>query len=87
MEMDFYVSFGPLLVYAKDKQVLLSKTRNDRILVETDGPVRFSKCFALKSAQIGFIPSVVYCASKVLRKSYDELVGTFEKNSKEFLGI
>ena len=87
MDMGFFVSYGPLLVYAKDKQILLSKTFIDRILVETDGPVKFSRCFGLKTAQLSFIPSIIFCASKVLRKSYDEFSAILEKNSNDFLGI
>jgi TatD DNase family protein len=87
MDMKFFVSYGPVLLYATDKQILLSKTDQDKVLVETDGPVRFSKCFGFKPAQVTFIPSVVFCASKVLRKSYDELSSILEKNSMNYLGI
>ena len=87
MDMDFFVSFGPVLVYANDKQSLLRKTREDKILVETDGPVRFSRCFEMKQAQIEFIPSVIFCASKILNKPYDEMVCVLEKNSENYLGI
>ncbi len=87
MDLKFFVSYGPVMLYASDKQILLSKTDQDKILVETDGPVRFSKCFGFKPAQITFIPSVVFCACKVLRKSYDELSTILEKNSLNYLGI
>ncbi len=87
MDMNFFVSYGPVMVYANDKQILLSKTDQDKILIETDGPVRFSKCFGLKPAQISFIPSVVFCASKILRKPYDELCSMLEQNSSAYLGI
>jgi TatD DNase family protein len=87
MDLKFYVSYGPLMLYAIEKQILLSKTDEDKILVETDGPVRFSKCFGFKPAQVTFIPSVIFCASKVLRKSYDELSTILEKNSLAYLGI
>lgn len=87
MDIGCYTSFGPVMVYAKDKQVLLSKTDPDKILVETDGPVKFSRCFELKDAQISFIPSVVFCASKVLSKTYDELSIELEQNCKQYLGI
>lgn len=87
MDLNFYVSYGPVMIYAQDKQTLLSNTLEDKILVETDGPVRFSRCFALKSAQISFIPSVVFCASKVLRKTYDEMSALIEKNSDAYLGV
>ena len=87
MDMDFFVSFGPVMVYANDKQTLLSNSRESRILVETDGPVRFSKCFEMKSAQVSFIPSVIFCASKILGKSFDEMSSILEVNSKAYLGI
>jgi len=85
MDLDCYVSFGPVTVYSTDKQVLLSKANKDKILVETDGPVRFSRCFENKTAQIDFIPSIVFCASKVLHVNYDELCDVIEQNSKRFL--
>ena len=85
--MNFFVSYGPVMVYANDKQNLLSLTDENKILVETDGPVKFSKCFGFKSAQVSFIPSVIFCASKILRKTYDETCNLFEDNSKRFLGI
>ncbi len=87
MDMGFFVSYGPVLIYANDKQTLLSKTDESQILVETDGPVRFSRCFEMKSGQISFIPSVIFCASKILGKSFDEMASLLEKNSKSFLGI
>ncbi len=87
MDMDFFVSYGPVMIYASDKQMLLSKTSEAKILVETDGPVKFSKCFDMKSGQISFIPSVVFCASKILGKSYDEMASLLEENSKSFLRI
>jgi len=87
MDMGFFVSYGPVMVYANDKQTLLSKTDESKILVETDGPVRFSRCFEMKSAQISFIPSVIFCASKILGKSFDEMTLLLEKNSNSFLGI
>ena len=45
MDMGFFVSFGPVMIYANDKQTLLSKADESKILVETDGPVRFSRMF------------------------------------------
>ena len=85
MDLECYVSFGPVMVYSHDKQVLLSKANRDRILVETDGPVRFSRCFENKTAQIDFVPSIVFCASKVLHMNYDELCNVIEQNSQRYL--
>ena len=85
MDLQCYVSFGPVMVYSQDKQVILSKANKDRILVETDGPVRFSRCFENKTAQIDFIPSIVFCASKVLHMNYDDLCNVIEQNSQRYL--
>ena len=87
MDLGFFVSFGPVMIYANDKQALLSLADMDRVLVETDGPVKFSKCFEQKPAQISFLPSVIFCASKILRKTYDDMSMILEQNSKNFLGI
>ncbi len=87
MEFGCYASYGPAMIYAQDKQVLLSETNLDRILVETDGPVRFSRCFGLKVGQITFLPSVVFCASKILHKTYDDTSYEIEQNSKRYLGV
>ena len=85
MDLQYYVSFGPVMIYSQDKQVLLSKANKDKILVETDGPVRFSRCFKNKTAQIDFIPSIIFCASKVLHMNYDELCKVIEQNSQRYL--
>lgn len=85
MDMGFFVSYGPVMIYANDKQTLLSKTDESKILVETDGPVRFSRCFEAKPAQISFIPSVIFCAAGILDKSFDEMASLLELNSNSFL--
>ena len=87
MERNYFVSYGPAMVYAKDKQVLLSETNAERILVETDGPVKFSRCFGFKVGQIAFLPSVVFCAAKVLHMSYDDMACQIEQNCKHYLGV
>ena len=85
MDLGLYVSYGPLLVYANDKQVLLAKSGTEQILVETDGPVKFSHCFNYKVTQIEFLPSVVHCASNILKISYNNMLNQLEKNSEKFL--
>ena len=87
MELGCFVSYGPAMIYSDDKKVLLSETRADKILLETDGPVRFSRCFGLKTAQITFLPSVLFCAASVMKKSYDEMLLISEKNVDSYLGV
>ncbi len=87
MDLGCYVSYGPATIYSDDKQVLLSQTAFDKILLETDGPVKFSKCFEHKTAQITFLPSVLFCAAHILGKSYDEALAMIEKNTNSYLGV
>ena len=87
MDNQYFVSYGPLLVYANDKQTLLTKTESSQLLVETDGPVKFSRCFEYKTTEIMFVTSVIFCASKLLHTSYEKLLVQIEDNSKKFLGI
>ena len=87
MDNQYFVSYGPLLIYANDKQVLLGKTDLSQLLVETDGPVKFSHCFEYKTTEIMFVSSVIFCASKLLHTSYEKLLTQIEDNSKRFLGI
>lgn len=87
MDIGSYVSYGPAMVYSQDKQILLSMTESDKILLETDGPVKFSKCFGYKTAQITFMPSVLFRASQILGKQYDEMLQIVEKNTNSYLGI
>ncbi len=87
IDMGFFISFSPVLLYANDKQVLLSHADQSKVLVETDGPVRFSHCFEMKMAQPIFIPSLIFCASKIMDMSFDDMALTLESNFRSFLNI
>jgi TatD DNase family protein len=87
MDMGLYVSYGPALVYSEDKKVLLKNTDRSRFLVETDGPVRYSKCFEnLPAVSSAFLVSVVASAARVLGMTYDEAARLLEQNSKAYIG-
>jgi TatD DNase family protein len=87
MDMGLYVSYGPALVYSDDKKVLLKNTDRERFLVETDGPVRYSRCFeSLPAVSSSFLVSVVASSARVLGISYDDAVSLLERNSKSYLG-
>ena len=85
MDLDCYVSFGPVTVYANDKQALLKRADPERILAETDGPVSFSRCFEHRPAQISHVPSVVFCVAGTLGKPYDEISCMLQENSLRYL--
>jgi TatD DNase family protein len=86
MDIGLYVSYGPLLVYSEDKKVLLKNTDRDRFLVETDGPVQYSKCFENQPAvSTSFLVSVVASAAATVGMSYDETAELLQRNSKAYL--
>ena len=86
MDMGIYVSYGPLTVYAADKRRLLSLSHKDRILVETDGPVPFKRCFGGASATPAFLPSVALAAAESLNIPYEEMLRILERNATDYIG-
>jgi len=87
MDMGLYVSYGPALVYSDDKKVLLKNTDREKFLVETDGPVRYSRCFeSLPAVSSSFLVSVVASSARVLGIPYEEAVPLLERNSQSYLG-
>ena len=85
-DMGLFVSFGPVLVYSEEKKVLLKNTPKNRFLVETDGPVRYHKCFSnLPSMSSSFLVSVVNCAANVLGMTYQETIELLERNAELYL--
>jgi TatD DNase family protein len=86
MDMDLYVSYGPAIVYSIEKKISLKNTDRDRILVETDGPVRYSRCFNYYPAMSSsFLVTVVDCVAKILDLSYDETLDILRINSERYL--
>ena len=86
MDMGLYVSYGPVLVYSDEKKVLLKNTNRDRFLVETDGPVKYSRCFkGLTSLSSSFLVSIINCSANVLGMTYHETTDVIKTNSEAFL--
>jgi TatD DNase family protein len=87
MDMGAYVSYGPPLVFSEDKRVLLKNTDKNRILIETDGPVRYPRCFAdLPALPTSFLVTVAKVVGEVLGISYLEAVEFIAVNTENFLG-
>lgn len=88
VDMDgVYVSYGPALLYAGDKKVLLENTPPDRFLVETDGPVRYPRCFEGRPAlPTSCLASVVAAAAATLGMPFSETAALLQRNTEAFLG-
>jgi TatD DNase family protein len=81
----YFVSFAPYLLYSGDKQTLLREADINLILVETDGPVKYKHCFDGVLTSPALVISVVYFASLLLKKSFDDLSEIIYENSTRFL--
>jgi TatD DNase family protein len=80
--MGLYVSYGPSLVYSKKKQVLLKLTEKGKILIETDGPVRYPSCFKnIITLPTSVLMSVIRSMSAVLCVSPKDMADKLEDNS------
>ncbi len=82
----YYASFGPAMVYSKNKRRLATLMSSEYILTETDGPVHFGGCFGGRMALPAFLPSVLFTLASVLRMSYDDTVTLVQRNSERYLG-
>jgi TatD DNase family protein len=86
MDMNIFVSYGPVLLYSPDKKVLLSRTYTDKLLVETDGPVRYSNCFNyIPSSSISHLLSVIKCIGDSLNLNFEDVSNLLKTNSENFL--
>lgn len=81
----YFVSFGPYLLYSNDKHTLLKESDINLILIETDGPVKYKNCFDGALTSPSLVVTVVYFASVLLKKSFDELSEILYDNSTRFL--
>ena len=86
LDMGLYVSYGPSLIYCKKKQGLLKLTDQGKILIETDGPVRYPSCLKnVITLPTSALMSVARSMSEVLCMSPINVVEKLEKNSILFL--
>ncbi|MDF0682077.1 MAG: TatD family hydrolase, partial [Candidatus Nitrosocosmicus sp.] len=81
----YYVSFGPYLLYSNDKHVLLRESDINLILIETDGPVKYRNCFDGALTSPSMVISIVYFASVLLKKSFEDMSEILYDNSTRFL--
>jgi TatD DNase family protein len=87
MDLGAYVSYGPPLVISEDKRVLLKNTDKNRILIETDGPVRYSRCFSeLPALPTSFLVTVANAVGEAFDISYLESIDFIASNIENFLG-
>lgn len=82
LDMGLYISYGPPLIYSKKKQSLLKLTDQGKLLIETDGPVRYPLCLKnVITLPTSVLMSVVRSMSEVLCLTPKNIAEKLEKNS------
>ncbi|MGE5822309.1 MAG: TatD family hydrolase [Nitrososphaerota archaeon] len=82
LDMGLYISYGPPLIYSKKKQSLLKLTDQGKLLIETDGPVRYPLCLKnVITLPTSALMSVVRSMSEVLYLTPKNVAEKLEKNS------
>jgi TatD DNase family protein len=82
LDMGLYISYGPPLIYSKKKQSLLKLTDQAKLLIETDGPVRYPSCLKnVITLPTSVLMSVVRSMSEVLCLTPKNVAEKLEKNS------
>jgi len=85
LNMGLYISYGPSLVYSRRKQNLLKLTNERKLLIETDGPVRYPSCFKdVITLPSSCLLSIVRSISDTLGISPNYVMDLLEKNSISF---
>ena len=85
MDRGLYVSFGPPVVYSRNKKKLLNLADRNRILIETDGPVRYSGCFNnVTSLPTNMLTTILDTMSHELKMTFEESMCLVSTNSNMF---
>jgi len=79
----YYISFGPALLTSKKLERMALAWNEERVLVESDGPVRFAALGGASGPRL--VPSIVFKLAGSFGRSFEETSNHIVKNSLEFL--
>ena len=83
-ERGYYTSFGPALIISKKLQGMAAAWDIERVMAESDGPVRFTPFGGANGPLL--VPSVVFKLAQAIRSTFDEASRVVRGNSLRFLG-
>jgi TatD DNase family protein len=86
-DIGYYVSFGPYLLYSEDKKALLKECDLSLLLLETDGPVNYKRCFENVITFPTFIICLINFISIKLKRDFKEMGEIIYRNSFNYLNI
>ena len=79
----YYVSFGPALLYSKRLPRLAGKLPEERLLVESDGPVAFGALGGARGPDT--IASVLFRLAQLQGREFAEMATLIEDNVADYL--
>lgn len=85
IDMNHFISFGPYILYNKEKQDLLRETNINFVLLETDGPVGYKNCFENVLTSPSLIISIQYLVSNLIKKSFKDTSDLLMANASRFM--
>jgi TatD DNase family protein len=85
-EMGYYVSFGPYLLYSEDKRALLKECDLSLLLLETDGPIPYRRCFENVITSPIFVISLINFISVALKEDFNHICDIIYRNSCDYIG-
>jgi TatD DNase family protein len=87
VENGYYISEGPPSVYSKKTREIVRLVPLDRLLTETDGPVRFGGPFYGKLTTPSFIPQIVRAIADIKKAEETEVANRVLRNFISFFGV
>ena len=88
VEIGCYISEGAPTVFSDGIRDVVKKIPIDRLLTETDGPVRFFKPpFKGKRTTPAFIPGIVNAMAELLKLPPESVADQVAKNFEDFFGV
>ncbi len=85
IDMNHFVSFGPYILYNKEKQSMLREANLNLVLLETDGPVGYKNCLEDVMTSPSLIVSIQYLVSTIIEKSFKDTSDLLLANAKRFM--
>lgn len=86
-DLGYFTSFGPYLLYNRDKQNLFKASDPALVLLETDGPVGYKNCFENVLTTPSIIITLVYFVSILLKTSFEDARKLVISNVSKFIQI
>ncbi len=88
VDRGYYISEGPPVVYSEGVREVVKRVPLEKLLTETDGPVRYFKSpFDGKLTTPAFLPKVVSAIAEVKQADVYEVAWQILKNFEEFFGL